>query len=515
MSAGRAAAVEAELKLAAAPRTIARLAGEPLLGSAEGAAQPLTAIYFDTPRRSLWRNGYTLRLRRERGRWVQTVKGRGTLEAGLHRRLEDSQDAERPEPSLDRIGDDELRKQVAGIVREAPLKPVFQVEVTREVRLASPQPDVLIEASLDRGTIRAGNARAQISEIELELKQGAPWHVFDLALAVSERYTARLEHRSKAERGYALAGAIRPAPVRSRFAVSGRGVSVSAALKEICIACLNHLQANQPGVMRGGEPEYLHQARVALRRMHAGLLVFKRMAAREALEPQIDAVRKFLRSLGPARDWDVYAGSTLAPVLRQFEGHKGLAALARATERLREEANGSARRLFASRRYQRLVLGLGRWLAREPWLEDASARQEGAWQADVREHAVLVLERYHRRVRKTGRDLESAGLKRLHRLRIATKKLRYAAIFFAPLFVRGSAREMLSALNDLQDLLGAINDCAAASALLDESVRAARGPMRTEARTIVNHWNSSQLEERRRELPEAWEAFRSAARFWR
>jgi len=515
MSAGRAASVEAELKLAAAPAVLARLSADPLLGERRKPPLELTAIYFDTPRHSLWRHGFTLRLRRERGRWVQTLKGGGTLEGGLHRRFETSNRAAHARPSLALLEDAGVRKQVARILRKSPLVPVFRVQVLREVRIATPQPGVVIEVALDRGTILAGDARAPISEIELELKRGDVAHVFDLALALTERAAARVEVRSKAERGYELAGVVRPGPARSRLAISARDISASAALKELCISCLNHLQANQPGVMQGRGPEYLHQSRVALRRLQAGLLAFRRLPPRGALEPQIEAVHSFLRLLGPARDWDVYARHALAPVLEQFDGHAGLAALARATERLREAANRDARRIFASRRYQRLVLGLGAWLAHEAWLAGASGDERGAWDASAGQLAVRILDRYHRRMRKRGRKIESAGLKELHRLRIATKKLRYAAIFFAPVFPRSRSRAMLSALNDLQDVLGSIHDYATVPALLEESMRASRGPLRAEARTIVGHWNSSQLEERKRELPAAWKAFRDAERFWR
>jgi CHAD domain-containing protein len=103
----------------------------------------------------------------------------------------------------------------------------------------------------------------------------------------------------------------------------------------------------------------------------------------------------------------------------------------------------------------------------------------------------------------------------LHRLRIATKKLRYAAGFFSPLYPRRRAQPMAGALNDLQDVLGAINDCASAPQLIEACARAARGPLRTQARAIIDHWNSAVLEERRRELAAAWKAFDRAGRFWR
>jgi CHAD domain-containing protein len=128
---------------------------------------------------------------------------------------------------------------------------------------------------------------------------------------------------------------------------------------------------------------------------------------------------------------------------------------------------------------------------------------------------VEVLDRYHRRARKLGRAIGSASLPRLHRLRIAVKKLRYAASFFRPLFVRARANPMLEALNGLQDLLGAINDGASAPALIEAASAAARGPLRPQARAIIGHWNAAMLSDRRRALKHAWKAFRGCERFWR
>ena len=321
---------ETELKLSATPGTLARLAADPLPGGSRGVPQNLVAIYFDTSRHALWRHAITLRLRKERGRWVQTVKARGALEAGLHRRVEDTQRASPRAPDLTLITDPVLALRIAQVVRDAPLEPVFRVEVTRETRLLSPEPGVTIEVSLDQGTILAGKSRAPVCELEFELKQGPAWRLFELALGVAARHAVRLEHRSKAERGYALAGAIRAAPVRARLGVIGRGMSASAAFKAVCLACLNHLLANQGGVIRGGDPEYLHQARVALRRLQSGLGAFKPLAPPGMIAPHAKSVRDFIRALGPARDWDVFAEETFRPVLQQFPGHAGLAAIERA-----------------------------------------------------------------------------------------------------------------------------------------------------------------------------------------
>lgn len=507
--------LETELKLAVTPRTFAKLAQDRLLGEAQAAARPLSAAYFDTRRCALWRRGVTLRLRRERGRWTQTVKGGGSLEAGLHRRTEIAHPAAGDAPDFGLLGDGELERLVVRAARGAALVPVFRILVERDTRLLHPTPDVTIEASLDRGTILAGRSRAPLCEIEFELKSGPASSLFDLALAVAARYPVRLEHRSKAERGYALAGAVRPAPVRGRLDVIRRDMNASQAFTAVCLACINHLQANQHGVIHGEDPEYLHQARVAMRRLHSVLDAFRPLAPRAMIEPLAKSVRQLTRALGPARDWDVFAAQTLGAVVAQFPGHRGLAALVRASDRLRDEANRSARRALASRRAQVLLLELGGWLAAQPWLAADSDKAQRAWQAPVREHAGGVLERYHRRALKRGRRIGSASLPRLHRLRIATKRLRYAAGFFGLLYARNRVKPMLVALNELQDLLGSINDCACAPALIEAASAAARGPLKPQARTIVSHWNAAMLEGRRRALKRAWKKLCACERFWR
>ena len=508
------APVETELKLAATPRTLARIARDALLGDSAGAPQRLLAVYFDTARHALWKHRLSLRLRQEGGRWVQTIKGGGSVESGLHRREELSRPASGTAPDLARLGESAPEQAVAAIARRAGLVPVFQIAVERQVRNVMPAPDALIEISLDRGLIRSGRLRAAVCEVELELKRGTVAQVFALAKAIAERYPVRLEPRSKAARGFELIGAARAAPVRGSLRVIDREMSAAQAFRAAAMSCLNHLQANQIGVLRGTDPEYLHQARVALRRLRSVLDAFEDLLPEAQGKPRQRALRRLTRALGPARDWDVFAAQTLAPVTEQFPGHRGLMAIARASGRLRDAAYLASRRALAARRAQALLVDVAGWLASESWSADAPGGSPGAWRVPLREHAASVLARYHRRLLKRGRGVQTAGLGRLHRLRIATKRLRYAAGFFAPLFPRGRAAPMLKALNDLQDALGAINDCAIAPSLIGAAETAARGPLRAQAKTIITHWNAAMLADRRGALKPLWKTVRRCAPFW-
>ena len=169
------ASVETELKLLVPPRSIGRLGAHPLLrGRGHAARQRLYSVYFDTPKLDLWRQGVALRLRREGKRWVQTVKGSGTVHGGLHRRIEAESEVAGPVPDFSRIRDRELAATFASRRLRAQLKPVFTADFIRHSTILDLDADTRVEASVDHGVIRSGRRAEGVSELELELKKGAP-----------------------------------------------------------------------------------------------------------------------------------------------------------------------------------------------------------------------------------------------------------------------------------------------------------------------------------------------------
>src|SRR3990172_1216837 len=115
-------------------------------------------------------------------------------------------------------------------------------------------------------------------------------------------------------------------------------------------ACLEHIIANQHGMLESSNPEYLHQTRVALRRLRSVFGTFAALFPARALAPLIEETRWLARMLGPARDWDVFNDETLPPVIARYAGHAGVAAMARSAARLRAAANRTARRAVVSTR---------------------------------------------------------------------------------------------------------------------------------------------------------------------
>src|SRR5512134_61521 len=307
---------EVELKLRLPPEALARLRRLSLPGAAPVAravSERLHSIYFDTPELALRRAGLALRLRRAGRRWVQTLKGGGSAEAGLHRRSEWEGAVPGPELDLSRLRAPEAALLHQPEVREA-LRPVFITEFRRRRRLLRFEGGDTVEFCVDRGEVRTEHAALPICEIELELKSGSPQRLFDLGFTLARELPVRLESASKAERGYALAQAEPPAPRKAGTVELAPETSVNEAFKAIVRSCLTQLQANEDGMLEGRDPEYLHQMRVALRRLRSALGMFRAVLSREALEPPAQELKWLAAGLGPARDWDVFMGETLPRV---------------------------------------------------------------------------------------------------------------------------------------------------------------------------------------------------------
>ena len=508
-------ATETELKLRVPPEAVRRLSAHPLLkGRARPSVRKLYSVYFDTPGFDLWQQGIALRLRRFGRRWLQTVKGGGTVRSGLHQRLEIEAEVSGPLPDCARIPDGALTEVFASHELRAQLKPVFSTQFNRSSRLIELGPEVLVEASIDRGEIRSGDTVEPMSELELELKSGPAWQLFAFALKLLETVSLDIENRSKAERGYALARGERPSPTKSGAITLAADMTVSDAFATIAWTALNHLQANERGMLESEDPEYLHQMRVAVRRLRSAFGVFSQVHPDAVAEPVLSDLKWLAEALGPARDWDVFITETLPPVQDAFAEHVALAQFARECARLRRAANRKARRAVASMRYQRLLLSFAGWLAAEKWFPEADETALAMLRSPASEFAAGVLEQRYARVRKRGRKLRQLSAAELHRLRIAVKKLRYATDFLAALFAAKRARDMLSHLARLQNILGAMNDAATVERLVHDAFGERSGKAMFEARGILRGWSHGRALTLRRELRGAWKGFRGSQKFW-
>src|SRR5262249_7133990 len=83
------------------------------------------------------------------------------------------------------------------------LSPIVETDVERTAWTVR-RDGAVLEVALDQGMVRANGRAAPISEVEVELKQGSPAALFDLARAIDAVAPIRLAVRSKAETGFGL-----------------------------------------------------------------------------------------------------------------------------------------------------------------------------------------------------------------------------------------------------------------------------------------------------------------------
>lgn len=204
-------AEEIELKLRLTPADLRRLRDGGAL--ARWACGPpvdkhLESTYYDTPDLALWRRGMALRVRRDGVRRVQTLKvppiDAAAGDRGLQRLTEHEAELAGDGPDLTLVDDAGLRHMVAEEDLAARLRPTFATVFDRRV-VPIADGDARIEAALDDGRITADGHTELLAEVEFELQTGTPGRLYALALELLQSVRFRLEPRSKASRGYALA----------------------------------------------------------------------------------------------------------------------------------------------------------------------------------------------------------------------------------------------------------------------------------------------------------------------
>ena len=514
-------ATETELKLRIAPDAAATIIRHPALKPFKRArvrASHLTSTYFDTPEGALAAAGVALRLRRDGRQWIQTVKGPAIADAsagGLSARPEFEWPVSGPRLDPLRFAATPFRRTL-GKAEQRGLGPRFTTDIRRTVvPLAFPD-STMAKLCIDVGEVRTDDGepvlRAPMHEIELELEAGDPRRLYELAHALASDVPLALEPASKAERGYALRLAQVAQPVRAEdIELPGRSRS-GAAFAAMMRSCLAQIEGNAQGVATGDDPEWIHQMRIGVRRMRACMSLARRTISTERIEPLRVELRWLAQSLGPARDLDVFVTTTL-PDFRAAVARGSGAALsapltklaARAAAR-RKEARAHARATVSSPRFVRLVLSVAS-LAAAPDLSGASDDDRLARPA--RDVARPLLKRRHQALVALGADLAHAAPEARHAARLAAKKLRYAAEFFASLYPRKKTRAYRRALATLQEELGAWNDAAVAARIAAEIM----GPQ-SPAAAAFEGWAAARGASRGEALSGAWEKFVKARPFW-
>jgi adenylate cyclase len=251
------------------------------------------------------------------------------------------------------------------------------------------------------------------------------------------------------------------------------------AFRRIALDCLQHLQLNHAGALASEDPEYIHQMRVATRRLRAALRLFDPMLPDHLAASLRDPLAELTRQLGLARDLDVLLSEIANPVLAALPDEPRLPALASDITNRRYAARALAVALLAAPDYGRTLLAALESLHALPAIDPAAPGLAGFATSRMR------------RLRKKLRQLvAAAGINdpsTLHALRIGVKRMRYALEFFSPLVPAKTSRRAIRMLARVQDTLGQLNDLNSAGAMLMDC--AGDDPRLREAVTLIGGWH--------------------------
>lgn len=422
----------------------------------------LDATYYDTSDLRLTRAGASLRCRTGQGDdepWTVKLPG-GPSALGLVRREISFAGAERRIPAA-------AHSLVRGLARSAPLAAVARLRTDRRrLRVCGPGGEALAEVDDDEVSVLVGRRVAsRFREIEVELTAGADPSVLNAVVAVLRRAGA-----TESDPTPKVIRALGPAAVAPPDAVApGRRTpkTIGEAVTAVIAGSVSGLVAHDPGVRLGNDPEDVHKARVATRRLRSDLRTLRSLLDDGWVQELREELRWIAGLLGAVRDTDVLIERLESHVARLNPDDRPGGD--RLVERLRRQRDAARVELLAgldTPRYtdllERLVVA-----AREPFVGPDVDPDHGA-----EGMAELVL-RPWRHLAAAVNSLESDAPDgkpsddALHEVRIRAKRCRYAAEAVGAI-VGKPAVAFAAGVADLQTVLGDFHDAVVAEAWLRE-----------------------------------------------
>ena len=471
----------------------------------------LRTVYFDTDAHDLWRQRMFLRVRALRSRYTMALKWNGDFPGGRFERGEIEVTMRSPDPDPALMGEQAVG-EILRVTAGRPLLPFFATDIRRvtyHVRAEASE----IEVAFDSGFIIAGEQKSPVREIELELKSGDPADLYRFGLLLAETFPVRLGVMSKSERGVQLSSGDPATAVRAAASLSS-GQTVDEAIGATITSCITQFIANWPAFDAGNGPEPVHQMRVAMRRLRSLLGLFQRAFPCAEFALLRAEAKRIASAMEEARNWDVFADLVRDGPLGPFAAEPGFAALLAAAGRRRDAGYETVKALLADAATTRFVLSAQAFVARRGWRNAVAGTELPRLTGPAPTFAGACLDRLHRRVRGRGRKLLDLPVAERHEVRIALKKLRYAADSFAPLFADpAGVRPYTRAAANLQDALGSFNDM---QMTIDLARQLDTGGELPAARAIgiMIGWYGRGGVLGDADLHAAWTKFRKARPFW-
>lgn len=235
----------------------------------------------------------------------------------------------------------------------------------------------------------------------------------------------------------------------------GKNEETFDAATDIIAAYIPVARQNEAGIVSDIDTEFLHDYRIALRKIRSVLSLFKGVYAEDQTRELKARFSALMIPTGRLRDLDVYLlerGDFYEFVPDSLHG--GLDRMFAMFADERQEAQKFLSGHLRSKSYEAEIEQLAR-------LFDSRKRLKRGPNADLPAYdfaCKLIWKRY-RKICKIAAGINADTKdEEVHRLRIHCKKLRYLMEFFGPVFPKSSFKSLIKPLKRLQDNLGLFND---------------------------------------------------------
>lgn len=295
---------------------------------------------------------------------------------------------------------------------------------------------------------------------------------------------------------------------------SAKKHSLPVLLGHIGIALIGKLKANHDGAIKSIDPEYLHQLRVAIRQLRVLLSLYGAIRPEQKCAEVAREAKWLAHKLGPARDGDVFVEEIWPPLRKRLGAGSTIDDLDNQWLAERRLAKRAVNLALRSRRYGTLMLKLEDFFAdcMLPAIEFAGTAD--SFNQDTLGFARTQLRRRAKRLGNLERRRAAFDGASVHRLRIAVKKLRYAVVFFGPLYKSRRVNKIYKRLSRLQDILGKLNDLEVATGKVTIALKQQGGEQAERARRSLLAWRRTMLKVLRRRARSAWKDYDGTKAFW-
>jgi CHAD domain-containing protein len=227
------------------------------------------------------------------------------------------------------------------------------------------------------------------------------------------------------------------------------------AAGEIISAYLDVARRNEAGIIADHDTEFLHDYRVALRKIRSVVSLFKGVYSDEQTEALKVAFSDLMAPTGRLRDLDVYLlGCNDYYAMLPETLHEGLTLMFQMFAEERQREQKQIAKWFQSARYRDSITALEALFAAPETLATGPEADHQAYSYAC----ALIWKRYRKVCKIAATIMADTPDEQVHELRISCKKLRYLMEFFAPVLPGRELKLLLKPLKDLQDNLGLFND---------------------------------------------------------